>query len=186
MSVETHEATAAAFQTPGGQRLRDLVNTDQEASAAMYAFVLDCLAELRVCEREYDATRLLLPAQMDRRDREQAFADLVRRMVDSSDGDDRERMIGAAQALFEAGQMRVRRRQLLRRLHRVYLSDMSDHAAADVIALDLARRFGVTIISTGNKSRDALIDEALLCCARPGMMKSIPSARSIRRELAPG
>lgn len=186
MSTEIHDATAAVYETPGGRKFRDLVNTDQGASAAMYAFVRDCFAELQACEREYEATRLLLPAQMDGRDREQAFADLVRQMVDSSDGADRERMIGAAQDLFEVEQLRERRRPLLRRVHRVYLRGMSDHAAADVIALDLARRFGVTIISTGNKSRDTLIDEVLLCCARPGMMRSIPSARSIRRDLAPG
>lgn len=179
MTPEPDNTSLAIFDTAGGRRLRDLVNSDTEARAAFYAFNRESFAE-------YQTECLLLMDRLDDDERERQFTSLIDRMAATADSDERERLIEAGRKLFDTEHLRHRCRRLLRRVHRVHFKDQSDNAAAALIAMDLARRFGTTIISTGNKNRDVLIDEIILCCARPGMERSIPSSRSIRRSLAPG
>lgn len=132
-------------------------------------------------------TNLVHPDHLDAARLKQRVTDLTAAMIASREPAERENCIGSVRRLVDdPKQRRLKRRTLMRRIHRLHYGDLKDHAAAEVIAHDLARRFGTTIISTGNVGLDALIDEALLYCARPGAQRALPSARNIRRDLAPG
>lgn len=174
----------------GWRRLVEFLGDDAEAFSAWCAHgehLRNHRGDRPTVPTPAAAQSLIHPDHLDAGQRKQRVADLTAAMIASSDPAEREGYIGSIRRLVDdPEQRRLKRRLLLRRIHSKHHGEMADYAAAEVIARELSRRFGTSIISTGNKDLDAVIDEVLLYCARPGSQRSIPSARSIRRDLAPG
>lgn len=169
-------------QHPGGMRLARLLLADPAAAQAYWVQVAEAFSIGRA-----SAPAPALPGARrsgylvdgsGRATRNGERAALLDRMADATP-EAREAIVGLAAQVHSADERRAIQRKALCVHHRSYGSDLSESAAAEQISRDIDRRMGTTIIGTGSKERDRLIDDIILCGDRP-------SVRTIRRKLSPG